>query len=121
MYDCITLTVPAKESALMIVRLTAAGVAARSEMDMETLDDVKTAVYEACYAMTVQKYVPEQLTICFSLGDPFAVSVCGQGDWRETSGRTPDVNLCNAVLSTMIPHVQVEMDEKAICCIRMHR
>ena len=37
MVDCITLTVPAKESALMVVRLTAAGVAARMEMDLETL------------------------------------------------------------------------------------
>lgn len=121
MYDCITLTVPAKESALMVVRLTAAGVAARSEMDLETLDDIKTAVYEACYAMTVQKYVPEQLAICFSLDGCFSVSVCGQGSWRETDGRVPDVKLCNAVLTTMIPNVKVEMDQKAIRCIHMHR
>ena len=59
MVDCITLTVPAKESALMVVRLTAAGVAARMEMDLETLDDVKTILaktyYEGIVLKTVQK------------------------------------------------------------------
>ena len=52
MVDCITLTVPAKESALMVVRLTAAGVAARMEMDLETLDDVKTILAKTYYEGT---------------------------------------------------------------------
>ena len=88
MVDCITLTVPAKESALMVVRLTAAGVAARMEMDLETLDDVKTAVYEACYAMTMQKFIPEQLTICFAPGEPFAVKICAEGACGSPPGRS---------------------------------
>lgn len=121
MVDCIMLTVPAKESALMVVRLTAAGVAARMEMDLETLDDVKTAVYEACYAMTMQKFIPEQLAICFAPGEPFAVKICAEGAWRETAGKVPDLKLCYAVLTTMIPHVKVDMDERKIRCIELHR
>ena len=104
----------------MVVRLTAAGVAARMEMDLETLDDVKTAVYEACYAMTMQKFIPEQLTICFAPGEPFAVRPAPRrlaGD----RGKVPDLKLCYAVLTTMIPHVKVDMDERKIRCIELHR
>lgn len=120
MFDCITLTVPAKESALSVVRLTTAGVAARGSMDFETLEDVKTAVYEACYAMTMQKYAPEKLTLCFAEGEVFHVTICGEGTLHETDGRTPDLDLCSAVLTTMIPHVKVNADQKSIRGIVLH-
>ncbi len=120
MYECIALTVPAKESALMVVRLATAGVAAQGEMDYETLEDIKTAVYEACYAMAMQKYVPEELMLRFLPGSSFAVSISGEGARRVTDGRLPDRKLCYAVLSTMIGHVEVEMDEKGIRRIEMH-
>lgn len=121
MFDCITLTVPAKESALMVVRLATAGVAARGDMDFETLEDVKTAVYEACYAMIVQKYLPENLTICFAQGEVFSVCIQGGGSWTQTQGRQPDLALCRAVLSTMIPHVDIDVEKDTIRCIKMHR
>ena len=120
MFDCITLTVPAKESALPVVRLTTAGVAARGSMDFETLEDVKTAVYEACYAMTVQKYAPEKLALCFAEGEKFHVTIRGEGALHETDGRVPDLDLCNAVLTTMIPHVKVNVDKKGIREIVLH-
>ena len=120
MFECIALTVPAKQSALMVVRLATAGVAAQGEMDCETLEDVKTAVYEACYAMAMQKYVPESLSIRFAPGPRFAVTIKGEGGQHETDGRLPDLKLCRAVLSTMIGHVEVEMDEKGIRRIEMH-
>ena len=101
MVDCITLTVPAKESALMVVRLTAAGVAARMEMDLETLDDVKTILAKTYYEGIVK--------------------ICAEGAWRETAGKVPDLKLCYAVLTTMIPHVKVDMDERKIRCIELHR
>ncbi len=121
MVDCITLTVPANEGALMVVRLTAAGVAARSELDLETMEDVKTAVYEACYAMTMQKFTPEWLAIRFAPGKDFAVDIRALGAWTETGGREPDLALCRAVLSTMIPHVRVDMDGPRICGIELRR
>lgn len=114
MFDCITLTVPAKESALTVVRLTTAGAAAKGNLDFETLEDVKTAVYEACYAMTMQKYAPEKLTLCFAEGEKIHVTIRGEGSLHETDGRMPDLDLCNAVLSTMIPHVKVSVDRKGI-------
>ena len=121
MFDCITLTVPASVSALTVVRLTTAGIAAQGgNMDFETMEDIKTAVYEACYAMSVQKYVPERLELEFKQGETFHVTVTGSGELKETDGNMPDLDLCNAVLTTMIEHVRVDVDENGIRSIVMH-
>ena len=88
MVDCITLTVPAKESALMVVRLTAAGVGGAHGDGLGDADDVKTAVYEACYAMTMQKFIPEPAHHLLCTRRPFAVKICAEGAWRETAGRS---------------------------------
>lgn len=120
MYDGITLTVPARLSALTVVRLTTAGAAARGDMDMETLEDVKTAVYEACYAMAVQKYAPQYLTLTFAPGDVFSVTIRGEGALCETGGRLPDLELCNAVLTTMIPCAKVIAEQGSIRRIELH-
>ena len=121
MFDCITLTVPASVSALTVVRLTTAGIAAQGgNMDFETMEDIKTAVYEACYAMSVQKYVPERLELEFKQGETFHVTVTGAGELKETDGNMPDLDLCNAVLTTMIEHVKVDVDDNGIRSIVMH-
>ena len=121
MFDCITLTVPASVSALTVVRLTTAGIAAQGgNMDFETMEDIKTAVYEACYAMSVQKYVPERLELEFKQGETFHVTVTGAGKLKETDGNMPDLDLCNAVLTTMIEHVRVDVDDNGIRSIVMH-
>lgn len=121
MFDCITLTVPASVSALTVVRLTTAGIAAQGgNMDFETMEDIKTAVYEACYAMSVQKYVPERLELEFKQGETFHVTVTGAGELKETDGNMPDLDLCNAVLTTMIEHVRVDVDDNGIRSIVMH-
>ena len=119
MFECITLTVPASVDALTVVRLTTAGVAAKGSMDFETLEDIKTAVYEACYAMSVQKYAPERLELCFKQGETFHVTITGEGRLKETDGRMPDLDLCNAVLTTMIPNGKVGVDKKGIRSIVM--
>lgn len=96
MYEGISLRVPAKESALTVVRLTTAGAAAQGCPDFETLEDFKTAVYEACYAMTKQKVTPEELLIEYAPGEVFSVSVRGCGARRETGGprSRPEALLC---------------------------
>ena len=120
MNTCITLTVPACVDVLNVVRLTTAGIAVSGQMDFETMEDIKTAVYEACYAMSVQKFAPEALELCFKQGDTFYVTITGQGNLTETDGRMPDLDLCNAVLTTMIENVSVNVDQKGIRSIVMY-
>lgn len=120
MSNCITMTVPARVDVLNVVRLTTAGIAVSGQTDFETMEDIKTAVYEACYAMSVQKYAPERLELCFKLDGAFHVTITGQGRLRETDGRMPDLDLCNAVLTTMIENVSVNVDRKGIRSIEMH-
>ena len=56
----------------------------------------------------------------YAPGEVFSVSVRGCGARRETGGRVPDQKLCYAVLTTMIPNVEIDCDSRGICCIRMH-
>ncbi|MDR3085154.1 MAG: hypothetical protein LBU47_02455 [Christensenellaceae bacterium] len=116
------LHIPAREEALFVVRLTASGVAAGHEVGMETLEDLKTAVYEACYAMMHQKLRPAGLCVEFRAGGDFAVRVSAEGPTEETDGREIDPALCRAVLETVISEVEIEADESGIRVIAMrHR
>jgi len=121
MKDVVTLIVPAKEKELPVVRLTTAGIASRFKMDWETMEDVKTAVYEACYAMTMQKWAPEEIRIDFSLAENFTATVAALGEKTETLCRIPELKLCKAVLEAMIPFVQIELEDDCITSIRLSR
>ena len=121
MQNIVTLIVPSREKELSVVRLTTAGIASRFSMDWETMEDVKTAVYEACFAMTMQKWSFESLRLEFSLQDVFSVTVTGQGEKRETEGSVPKLSLCKAVLEAMIPSVSIEMGKDSILSIHLSR
>lgn len=121
MQNIVTLIVPAKEKELSVVRLTTAGIASRFLMDWETMEDVKTAVYEACYAMSTQRKSYDSLRLSFSLENEFSVTVTGEGEVRETEGNLPDQALCRAVLEEMIPGVSIEMCGESIRSIHLSR
>lgn len=46
--SAITLTVPATQAMMLVVRLTTSGVLARAGLSLDTIDDVKMAAEEAC-------------------------------------------------------------------------
>ena len=121
MQDSVTLIVPAKLSELSVVRLTTAGIASRFQMDWETMEDIKTAVYEACYAMSVQRWAWESLKLDFSLKENFSVTITGQGEKRETDGKVPEEKLCRAVLEAMIPSVSIDISADTICSVTLSR
>ena len=120
MFEHIELRVPARESALTVVRLTTAGAAAQGCPDLEMLEDLKTAVCEACYALIRQHFAPEEIRIEYEAGEAFAARISACGARRETGNRPPDAALCRAVLTAMVPQVSVEEDERGICSIRLH-
>lgn len=66
--DRIVLSVPARPEYLLVVRLTAAGLANRMEFDVETIEDIKSAVAESCILLMNQDVDIERIDLNFSLG-----------------------------------------------------
>lgn len=63
MNDEIRLVLPAKESMLLVARMTLAGYACQYGADMDTLDDIRTLSDEACYCLLHQPQPAEMLSI----------------------------------------------------------
>lgn len=119
-YDEITLTVPAVEESLMIVRLTASGVASTSVADIEALEDFKIAVHEACYAIIHQPHSFEKLEICFTWQEELSVSVRGGGATVEREGEMePDDDMFRIVLESLVRSANVETEGPQIVAIEM--
>ncbi len=115
----ITLQVPAEEKALLVVRMTTAGVLAGRGLDVETMEDLKTAVYEACYALLHQRKHPERLEIAFCGEGVFRAQVRCVGERRETGEREIDEKLCRAVLETVVPGVELCPGDEGVDAIRL--
>lgn len=115
----IVLRVPAAERSLLAVRMTASGVLAGRGLDVETVEDLKTAVYEACYALLHQRMRPQALELCFCPEGDFAAEIRCLGRRRETAERQPDARLCRCVLEAMVPGVEVLAGGQGLETIRL--
>lgn len=63
MNDEIRLLLPAKETMMLVARMTLAGYACQYGADMDTLDDIRTLSDEACYCLLHQPQSAESLSI----------------------------------------------------------
>ena len=62
----VELSLPAKRSMMLVLRLTTAGVVARAGLTVDRMDDVKLAVEEACSCLIGDSGGPELLRLRFA-------------------------------------------------------
>lgn len=116
--DCVELTMPARESMLMLTRLTVAGLLANRSRDFDTQEDVKSAAAEACYCIMQQPCVYTRIALCFELnGDLLTLRVRGleptmQAQRLESMRKCEDVALC--ILKSMVDSVSIATGEGVI-------
>lgn len=78
--DGVTLRIPAQPEYLLVVRLTAAGIANRMGFNVEEIEDVKAAVAEACIMLMNQPWMIDDITLDFKISaDMFLAAVQAQG------------------------------------------
>ncbi len=58
--ECITLEIPCHAKYIALVRLAVAGVAARTQLTVDDIDDVKVAVSEACTNVIEHAFTAEE-------------------------------------------------------------
>lgn len=85
--DCIRLSFPVNAAYVSSARLTASSIANRMGFDIDEIEDVKTAVSEAC-TYIIKTWTPAQKShfeICFRLqGDVMEINIVTQGKPSDT-------------------------------------
>jgi serine/threonine-protein kinase RsbW len=98
--DLVTLTVPAASGYVSLLRSVAAGVAARVDLDLDRIEDVRLAVSEACAVVLADAPVGAVLTLTLRPGpEALRVEVSAPGH------RVPDPDsFAWTVLSALADH-----------------
>lgn len=119
--NAIELTIPSDREMMLVVRLTAAGVLSKYRLDMDSLDDVKMAVEEACLAL--MRYANQtRLRIVFKgREDAVEFSVFAEGDTIQSIELIPDreLEVVKSILLSMIDEVQINVHAGMMNSIQM--
>jgi len=89
MEDVVRLSLPAKAEYLMTARLVAAALAGNAGFDMEEIEDVKTALSEACLLLIPCMQSPECIRLELWIEDGFFAKVCAHCS-PEACPNTPE-------------------------------
>ncbi len=113
--DRIVLSVPARPEYLLVVRLTAAGLANRMEFDVEAIEDIKSAVAESCILLMNQDADIERIDLNFSLGqDELLLRAVANGITcvsRKSGGN--DNELSHFLIEALVDKVEIIDDDIA--------
>lgn len=82
-HDRFVLALPAKAEYILTVRMLAASIASRMEFSVDTLEDIKSGIAEACILFLTAKKAPERLDIEVTAGGDFRVSIVGEGTAKK--------------------------------------
>lgn len=116
----VVLELPMTEDSLLIARMAVSGALARTPFDVDVVEDIKTAVAEACYLLMHQPVAQRRLRVVIAREEAFHARVAGIGEELTHSEETaPDVDVCRLVLSSMMPDVQIDFDGQRILSIAM--
>lgn len=113
MNDEIRLAFPAKESMLLVARMTLAGYACQHGADVDTLDDIRTLSDEACYCLIHQQQAAETLQITAGMEDKqLVIRFEAKRSRRILSGEPAhDPEIAEGILNSLASNVQLSHDK----------
>jgi serine/threonine-protein kinase RsbW len=113
--DTVDLRVPADPAYLAVVRTATAGLAARLDLTLDEIEDLRIAVDEACALLLEHQSHPDaQLHAAFTLG-PSTLEVFVTGPARTLPERT---SFAWSVLEALVGEVETGVGEQG-CWIRL--
>ncbi len=119
----VNLVVPAIEEFFLTIRLTTAGVCSRAGMDIDGVEDMKTAVAEACYCFINQSSGCESLELNFDCNRERTLAVisahgraCG-GGYAPRAPYLPDMAI--GILRSLVDGADVSGDDLGFKQIRL--
>lgn len=102
----ITLRVPGNQAYALVIRAMLGGVALLKDLDLDAMDDLRTAADEACDCLLHQGADVRWLELSVrDQGQALTVSLEADLDETDAGGDGSDAAMTQAVLETLIPQV----------------
>ena len=115
-----TLTVPAREEWILVLRMAASGVSALFDVPVDVMEDLNTAIEESCDLLLHQDYAAETLTLCCEpRPDGLHVSLTARERTRRTEDEKADPEIARLIIQTLVREVALDQDETGVHCVRM--
>lgn len=117
----VDMSLPADRDMMLVARLTASGVLARSGLTVDVLDDLKMAVEEALGLMMAQIAPPGRVALQFHLGKCHMVFTCECADGCKTGIPIDDTELevVRCILASLVDEVELSTQNGVIQYIRL--
>ncbi len=110
----VELSLPARRSMMLVLRLTTAGVVARAGLTVDRMDDVKLAVEEACSCLIGGDGGPERLALGFiQEGGALCIRVCGEGGSPVSLGED-EREVVRCILESLADGVEIRARGDAV-------
>ena len=100
----ITLRVPGDRAYALVIRTMLGGVALLKDLDVDAMDDLRTAADEACDCLLNQGAPVSAMELSVRDGGR-ELTVSLEADLDDAAGRPGDADIIRAVLETLIPRV----------------
>ena len=116
----VELKVPAQKESMLVIRLTAAGVIARTGLTVDRLDDVKMAVEEACTCLIEASEPPRSLKITFTNNDDgLHIRICGDCDCGGHSLADDEMDVVRCILESLADGVEIRRKDDRLSSIEL--
>ena len=111
----ISLRVPGEQAYALVIRTMLGGVAILKDLDMDAMDDLRTAADEACDSLLNQGAPVKALELTVKdLGDALTVSLEADVDEQAAGKAAGDADVTRAVLETLIPRVALSATDAGL-------
>lgn len=115
-----TLTVPAGEEWILVLRMAASGVSALFDVPVDVMEDLNTAIEESCDLLLHQDYSAETLTLnCEPRPDGLHVTLTARERTRCPEEEKADPEIARLIIQTLVREVALERDDVGVHCVRM--
>lgn len=119
--EAVELKLAASRDMMLVLRLTTAGVIARTALTVDRMDDVKMAVEEACSCLIGDEAeAPSRLYLRFAQQENrLCIRVCGE---ESTSGRhisEDEACVVRCILESLVDQVELETQGELIHAVAL--
>lgn len=108
MSETVRIIIPSRAEHLLVVRLAASGICSRLGMAIDQMEDVKSAVAEACLILINNPAGFERLNIAFEYSDQLCVTVTGEGHGMENNAEEIDPDFSLVLLEALTEKTEVQ-------------
>ena len=116
----VELSLAAQQNMMLVLRLTTAGVIARTGLTVDRINDVKMAVEEACGCMIDNPDGPKRLRLRFwEETDALKISICSACECEGIAVSEDERTVVQCILESLVDGVEVRMCGDEVSAIEL--